>query len=76
MTVVGAVIIPLGFDCSKVASRLLAFFTGIEVVWLLSCCGAALIKNYDVRICAFKIRRLRTEGKKVDCRFVAGEFVW
>jgi hypothetical protein len=31
MTVVGAVIIPLGFDCSKVASRLLAFFTGIEV---------------------------------------------
>jgi hypothetical protein len=45
-------------------------------VWLLSCCGAALIKNDDVRICAFEIRRLRTERKKVDCRFVAGEFVW
>jgi hypothetical protein len=62
--------IPRRFDCSKVESRLLAFFTEIEVVWLLRCCGAALIKFDDVRICAFDIRRLRIERKRVDCRLL------
>jgi hypothetical protein len=54
MTVVRAVLVPCRFNCSKVASRLLAFFTGIEVVCLLRCCGAALLKSMTLEYAPLK----------------------
>lgn len=65
MTVERAVLISPTFDCSKVASSLLSCFAGwgIEVVWI-KCFDEALARLDDVRICALKIRRLRTEKKR------------
>ncbi len=75
MTVVGAVIIPRRFDCSKVASRLLTF-AGTEAVWLLRRCGAALIKSMTFEYAPLKYGVFVRKEKKCRSKFVAGEFVW